>query len=110
MRPDLSIYSQERSINLAGVLYFHRISDLPSRDMWSDLAIFEVLCRKQSLRNIIFVTTMWDQVDRDSGIRIEEELKERYLKGMLNQGATVMRYDGTSDTTWDIIGKLYMRC
>jgi len=78
--------------------------------MWSDLAVFEVLCRKQSLKNVIFVTTMWDQVDEDRGSRIEGELKEKYFKGMINQGATTMRYDGASDTTWDIIGKLYARC
>jgi hypothetical protein len=78
--------------------------------MWSDLAIFEVLCRKQSLNNVIFVTTMWDQVDKDRGFRIEEELKERYLGGMINRGAGVMRYDGTSDATWDIIGRLYTGC
>jgi hypothetical protein len=78
--------------------------------MGADLAVFEVLCRKQSLKNVIFVTTMWDQVDEDRGSRVEEELKEKYVKGMINQGASIMRYDGTSDTTWDIIGKLYAKC
>lgn len=101
---------RERKILLAGVLYFHRISDPPNRNMASDLAVFEVLCRKQSLKNVIFVTTMWDQVDEDKGWRVEKELKEKYFKGMINQGARIMRYDGTADTTWDIIGKLYARC
>lgn len=78
--------------------------------MHSDLAVFEVLCRKQSLKNVIFVTTMWDQVDEERGSRVEGELKEKYFKGMIKQGASVVRYDGTPDSTWDIIGKLYAKC
>lgn len=53
---------------------------------------------------------MWDQIDEEKGSQAERQLKDKYFKGMTDQGATVMRYDGTSDTTWDIIGKLYARC
>ena len=83
--------------------------------MRSDLAVFEALCKKHSrqmlkkepskdpLRNVVFVTTMWDQVDEQTGSQYEKELKNKYWKGMISQGATTARYDGTSDTAWKII-------
>ena len=97
-------FRYKRDIKLAGILYLHRISDnRVSGAPLQNLRIFERLCGRDALQNVILTTTMWDTVDAETGLRREEELRSGYWKGMINQGSKTFRYRNTRDSAWDIL-------
>ncbi|KAJ8689314.1 hypothetical protein PTI98_013347 [Pleurotus ostreatus] len=94
----------ERNVKLAGILYFHRISDnRMAGTPLKNLHMFEKLCGKNALKNIILTTTMWDEVEGKTGEQREEELKKHYWKSMISQGSTAMRFENTEQSAWNII-------
>ncbi|KAF4582668.1 hypothetical protein EYR40_002591 [Pleurotus pulmonarius] len=94
----------ERNVKLAGILYFHRISDnRMAGTPLKNLHMFEKLCGKTALKNIILTTTMWDEVEGKTGEQREEELKKHYWKSMISQGSTAMRFENTEQSAWNII-------
>ncbi|KAI0766719.1 hypothetical protein BC629DRAFT_1596240 [Irpex lacteus] len=53
----------EQGYKLSGVIYLHRISDVKvGGKSRRNLNMFRKLCGEEALRNVIFVTTMWDHV------------------------------------------------
>jgi hypothetical protein len=87
----------------AGVLYFHRISDLEttgvSRKNW---VMFRKLCGEKALQNVVIVTNMWEDIDPRIGSAREAELT-RDLKPVLDGGATMARHDKTLSSAQTII-------
>lgn len=72
---------------LAGILYFHRITDNRiSGTANRNIRMFGKLCGSKAAEKVILVTTMWDQVAKqDEGkqrVAQErlEELKSKYWK------------------------------
>ena len=64
---------------LSGLLYFHRISDnRMAGTPLKNLRMFEELCGKNAFHSVILTTTMWDEVDGETGEERERELKEKY--------------------------------
>ena len=49
-----------------------------------NLQMFEELCGKDALKNVILTTTMWDEVDEETGLAREEQLKNIYWKPMID--------------------------
>jgi ribosome-associated translation inhibitor RaiA len=68
-----------------------------------NLRMFKKLCGENALRNIILMTTMWDEVDEETGAQREKELKGKYWNTMIEQKSKTARYLGTSDSAWDIV-------
>jgi hypothetical protein len=95
--------SYARNIKLAGILYFHSISHKLTESSVKNLRIFEKLCGKNVLQNVILTTTMWDEVDELTGQQRERELKAKYWKAMIDQGSKTVRYLNTPDSALDII-------
>ncbi|KAJ8517858.1 hypothetical protein ONZ45_g5025 [Pleurotus djamor] len=94
----------KRHVKLAGILYFHRISDnRMAGTPLKNLHMFEKLCGKNALQNIVLTTTMWDEVDLDVGIQRERELERNYWKTMLSHGSRSMRHLNTEESAWRII-------
>ena len=94
----------EKDIKLAGIVYLHRITDsrmagTPHRSFRT----FGELCGDQAVKNVVLVTTMWDKVQRDTGVRRENELFENYWKTMINYGASTARFSNSADSAWKII-------
>ncbi|KAF8557842.1 hypothetical protein OG21DRAFT_1406255 [Imleria badia] len=96
------------NVKLTGLLYLHRISDVrfagtPLRN----LAVFKDLCGDGNLKNIVLVTTMWDEVkDQAVGSQREDELLSDFWKDMIRQGSRSYRFEGTRDSAWEIINRL----
>ncbi|KAI5998380.1 hypothetical protein F5J12DRAFT_850045 [Pisolithus orientalis] len=93
-----------RKIKLNGILYFHRILDnrieeAPSRNY----KIFKELCGKDNYKNVIFVTTMWDQVWEEIGSEREQDLQSDFWREMISLGSTTRRFEGTTESARDII-------
>ena len=58
---------------------------------------------KNAYKNVVFVTTMWDQIDEEQGLQHEKELQAKHWKGMMGLGATTARFDRSSTSAWNII-------
>ena len=97
-----------KSIKLSGLLYFHRISDnrrKPDSPL-KYLSMFERLCGKNTLQNVILTTTMWDEVDLETGEERERELKTGYWRPMLNRSSTTNRFSRTRESALTVIDPL----
>lgn len=70
--------------------------------------MFQKLCGDDALKNVILVTTMWSQVDVDVGRKREDELHQssEFWKPLIELGARTRWYDGTYNSTKDIVSLL----
>ena len=75
-----------------GILYLHNIADpqvggLSQRNMAMFKRSLERLCGPDPLKNVVVVTTFWDEVDFTRGVKIESELKTRdkFFKGLVDE-------------------------
>jgi len=97
----------EKEILLSGLLYFHRISDnRMAGTPLKNLRMFEELCGKNAFHNVILTTTMWDEVDEETGRDREEELTSRYWRSMLDRKSTTNRFMGTRESALQLIEPL----
>lgn len=71
-----------------------------------NLRMFEELCGKNALKNVILTTTMWDEVDEETGVAREQQLKNIYWKGMIDRQSHTGRFEGTRDSAFRLIGPL----
>jgi len=94
----------KKNILLSGLLYFHRISDNSFRGTpLKNLRMFEELCGKNAFHNVVLTTTMWDEVDEETGEERERELTANYWRTMLEHGSTTSRFLGTRESAFNVI-------
>jgi len=67
--------------------------------------MFQKLCGNDSLKNVILVTTFWDQIPPDVGERREKELVlgPMFWKPMVERGSKVHRYHLNKSKATDIV-------
>ena len=93
----------KKDIPLAGLLYFHRITDnRMAGTPLNNLHLFEKLCGRE-FSTIALTTTMWDEVDQAVGEQREKELREIYWKTMIDRGSTVKRFLSTPASAFDVL-------
>ena len=58
------------------------------------MAMFKKLCGPDPLKNVVVVTTFWDEVELDEGIQIETELKTRdnFFKALFEGKSKFVRF------------------
>ena len=72
-----------------------------------NLAVFKDVCGDGNLKNVVLVTTMWDEVaDQSVSSRREEELLSSFWKDMIDLGSRTCRFQGTPESAWEIINGL----
>ena len=89
---------------LSGLLYFHRITD--NRKVGSplrNLGIFKELCGKDSLNNIVLTTTLWNDIDEETGSARETQLKDGYWQSMIVRGSRMRRFSGTRQSAFQLL-------
>lgn len=97
----------QKNIKLSGVLYLHRISDnRVSGTPLRNYSMFKELCGKENFKNVVLVTTMWDEVTEEIGSAREKELQSDFWRSMINLGSTIHRFEGTTESAWNIINSL----
>ncbi|KAI5994003.1 P-loop containing nucleoside triphosphate hydrolase protein, partial [Pisolithus albus] len=97
----------DENIELNGILYFHPISDETILETVSrNYNIFKEMCGKDYFKNVIFVTTMWDEVSEELGSEREQDLRSDFWREMINLGSTSHRFEGTTESAWKIINFL----
>lgn len=98
-------------MKLGGVVYLHditrsRLVGAPRND--SDM--FQTLCGLQAEKAIILATTKWCDVAPDTGGKREEQLRSNYWKDMSISGSGMIRFDGTAESAWRVVGGVLARC
>jgi hypothetical protein len=92
---------------LSGLVYCHRISNTQmAATSVRHLRTFEELCGKNALQNVILATTMWDEVDEETGIMEEERMKTKYWNKMLERRSTTGRFTGTYESALQLLQPL----
>jgi hypothetical protein len=96
-----------KGVFLSGVLYFHRISDnrMVGRPL-KNLRMFEELCGRNVIQNVILATTMWDEVDEDEGYYREQQLMLKYWRSMLERNSSMSRFLNTRESALHVIQPL----
>jgi len=103
-----------KGLRLNGIIYLHRISDpRMSGSAIKNLNMLQKLCGTQSLPNVVLVTTMWGELQQQTGgiaagERREEELKKTDLfwAGMLSHGSNIMRHTGDRESAQAILSSI----
>ncbi|KAI5985475.1 hypothetical protein EDD15DRAFT_1631340 [Pisolithus albus] len=67
------------------------------------------MCGKDYFKNVIFVTTMWDEVSEEVGSERKQDLRSDFWREMINLGSTSHRFQGTTESAWKIINFLAER-
>ena len=68
--------------------------------------MFHNLCGVEYLKNVVLVTTMWDQVDEDVGNNRENELTTTYWKPMIQLGCHTSRFHNTAESAFYIVSQI----
>ena len=68
--------------------------------------MFEVICGRHVFKNVVLTTTMWDEVDEETGATREAELKSIYWKSMIDRGSSTGRFERTRDSAFRLIAPL----
>ncbi|KAL4077628.1 P-loop containing nucleoside triphosphate hydrolase protein [Scleroderma citrinum] len=100
---------QGKKSRLTGLIYVHRISDTRvGKTSQRNLRMFQKLCGDESLKNVVIVTTMWDMVTPEDGLRREQELMSNNspFKPLLDKEAIMRRHDRTPNSAADIVNYL----
>lgn len=96
-------------VKLSGILYLHRISDFRVGGVnRRNFNMFRKLCGDETLKNVLLVTTMWSNVDLNTGERREEELQKDDIlfKPVIDKGAQLVRHDNTLESAQAILYRL----
>ena len=65
--------------------------------------MFRQLCGDETLKNVVLVTNMWDEVSPEDGQDRENQLSSRFFKPVLDKGARLARHHNTTESAHNII-------
>ena len=98
--------SYKAKIQLAGVVYLHRITDnRMGGAATKNLRMFRSLCGDEGLSCVVLATTMWGMVSSPEGEKREQKLMntDSFWGSMLNNGSTVKRQDNGAVSALEIL-------
>jgi hypothetical protein len=76
-----------------------------AKSSMKNLELFSSLCGSKSMPSVVIATTMWGEVNKETGIRREQQLTE-FWKDILISGCGMARFEDTYDSAWGLIGSL----
>ena len=92
----------KNNTRFASIIYLHRISDSRMAELaLKDLELFSKLYGQKALPSVIFATTMWNTIDRETALRRQKELEDGFSKEM-GKGCRTAYFDTTFASAWDI--------
>ena len=95
---------------VGGVLYLQDISNKRfTGTARMNLMIFRHLCGDAALNRVILGTTNWGVNTSDRDQQHEEEMRVEHWSALLQQGAEVRRFLGSSASAWDILNVFLQR-
>ena len=100
----------EEGLSLKGVIYLHRITDIRyAGSSVKTLEIFKKICGRIALKNVLLVTTRWNEVDETLGASREQQLRDNFWAYMLGNGSTMARFYGNRESAVGISSQLMSR-
>ena len=100
----------EAGVSLKGVIYLHRITDIRyAGSSVKTLKIFKKICGKVALKNVLLVSTRWNEVDEALGASREQQLRDNFWAYMLSSGSTMARFYGNRESAVGIASQLMSR-
>lgn len=93
-------------IRLLGIIYFSRITDVRMSGLAiRSLRLFEKLCGEECFRIVVLASTMWDQIDTDTGKAKEKELVENddFWGKLERGGAQLRRLNGDANSARKVL-------
>ena len=75
------------------------------RALIKHLKMIQNLCGAKALKNVVLVTTMWDEVGKEEGRNREDELTTRYWKTMIKLGCRTSRFYNNTESALDIVSQ-----
>ena len=97
----------EIGVELKGLIYIHRITDV--RYGGTAIKTFEVfkrICGEDALKNVLLVTSRWNEVDAGLGSDRERQLREKFWAFMLARGSNMSRFYGDHDSAIALASQL----
>ena len=88
--------AHKEKLKLSGIIYLHRIPDVRVGGSGvANLKMFRGLCGDTNLESVVLATTMWDQIDKETGESREVMLMQdtNLWAPMIEHGSKVMRHD-----------------
>ena len=67
--------------------------------------MFQNLCGAEALKNVVLVTTMWDNVRGEQGRNRENELTSSFWKTMIELGCRTSRFYNHRESALDIVSQ-----
>jgi len=93
-------------MKLSGIIYLHRITDIRVGVVsLRNVRMFRKLCGDDTLKNIVVVTSWWDDVqekDRESMGKREKDLMEtpgQFFEPLITAGGRFLRHDNTAESS-----------
>ncbi|KAJ4292500.1 hypothetical protein N0V90_009162 [Kalmusia sp. IMI 367209] len=94
-------------VQLKGVVYIHRITDIRyARSSVKTFEIFRKIVGDQALRNVLLVTSRWNEVDPGVGAERERQLKDKFWAYMLGKGSNISRFHGDRPSAVGLVSQL----
>jgi len=93
---------------LRGIIYLHRITDPKmTGSAGRYFRMFQDLCGEEAFKNVILVTTMWDQLkDESVGYRRDQELRNNFWNLMEEKGSQITTFDGSHEQAEGLVLQL----
>lgn len=111
----------ERDILLSGVIYMHRISDRRVGGIAREnFRLFGKICGPKAMKNVLIVTSMWEEVSEEIGSAREQELASKaiFYQPAIEAGAKMIRHYNYAESARMVVStllanlaqKLQMQC
>ncbi|KAF5367610.1 hypothetical protein D9757_010653 [Collybiopsis confluens] len=99
----LKEYDNNRKLD--GIVYTHSIANTRfTGQSTHNLKMFKNLCGDKSYKNVVLLTTFWDDVSaRKMGEKREAELKSKFCRELAQGGATFMRHNRTKSSAQKVL-------
>jgi DNA repair exonuclease SbcCD ATPase subunit len=65
--------------------------------------MFKSLCGAETYKNVVVLTTFWDRVSNEEGVKREKELRSRVFKDLVDGGSHFMRFNRTMDSANNVL-------
>ncbi|CAA7262286.1 unnamed protein product [Cyclocybe aegerita] len=102
--------SYRHEMAIGGVLYLQDISNKRfTGTARMNLEMFQRLCGDAALNKVILATTNWGKSTSERDQQHEEEMRVHHWSTLLQQGAEVRRFLGSSASAWDILNVFIQR-
>jgi hypothetical protein len=85
-------HSYNNQMTIGGIVYMHNINENRMRaSLKTNLNMFMKICGEDAFKKVILATTQWQRLQVEDGERLEQQLKHKYWRELLDGGAEVMQ-------------------